>query len=198
MTKRIAICAPATPITAEDAERVLAYLRTTKELGIRWMVGAGARLTGYVDSDWSTLKSTTGYACLLACGLIHYGAKGQPTIAVSSTEAEIMAASVAALEAIFHRGLLSDVGAAQSGSTSLGIDNQGALALAHDYVSNSKTKHIERRHLRIRELVQSSAITPEYVPTEDNPADILTKPLGRRLFEKHRRKLMNMWVAPVP
>ena len=76
-------------------------------------------------------------------------------------------------------------------ATPLGIDNKGALALAHDYVSNNKTKHIERRHLRIRELVEDGTIAPEYVPTEDNVADILTKPLGRRRFEKLRRKLLN-------
>jgi hypothetical protein len=77
------------------------------------------------------------------------------------------------------------------GPVTLGIDNQGAVALAHDYVSNSKTKHIERRHLKIRELVEAGQVRPEFVPTEMNVADILTKPLGRRRFEKLRRLLLN-------
>ena len=173
------------------ARRVLMYLAGTRELGIRWTVGGSAVLTGMVDADWATVRSTTGYCYWLADAVVAYLAKGQPTIALSSTEAEIMAACLAALEAVFTRGLLKDVGLPQLAATPLGIDNKGALALAHDYVSNNKTKHIERRHLRIRELVEDGTVAPEYVPTEDNVADILTKPLGRRRFEKLRRKLLN-------
>ena len=73
---------------------------------------------------------------------------------MSSTESEIMAASLAALEAIFLRGMLSDIGCPQEGPTVIGIDNQGAIALSRNYISNSRTKHIERRHLKIRELVE--------------------------------------------
>jgi hypothetical protein len=71
------------------------------------------------------------------------------------------------------------------------VDNQGAIALAKNYISNSRTKHIERRHLKIRELTEEMLVRPEFVPTEENVADILTKPLGRARFEKLRRLLMN-------
>ena len=73
----------------------------------------------------------------------------------------------------------------------LGVDNQGAIALAKNYVSNSRTKHIERRHLKIRELVEELVVRPEFVPTDGNVADILSKPLGRDKFEKFRRVLLN-------
>ena len=63
--------------------------------------------------------------------------------------------------------------------------------LAKNYVSNSRTKHIERRHLKIRELVEELAVRPEFVPTDGNVADILSKPLGRDKFEKFRRVLLN-------
>ena len=110
---------------------------------------------------------------------------------MSSTESEIMAASLAALEAIFLRGLLSEVGCVQEDPTVIGIDNQGAIALSKNYISNSRTKHIERRHLKIRELVEQLAVRPEFVPTDENVADIMTKPLGRNKFEKFRRVLLN-------
>ena len=71
------------------------------------------------------------------------------------------------------------------------IDNQGAIALAKNYISNSRTKHIERRHLKIRELVEEFKVRPEFVPTDENAADILTKPLGVRKFEKFRKVLLN-------
>ena len=158
---------------------------------IRYTKGAPLDLHGMVDSDWAIEKSTSGYAYFLAQAVLAWMSKKQASIALSSTEAEIMAASLAALEAIFLRGLLGDVGHPQVSPTPLSIDNTGAVALSRDYISNGKTKHIERRHLKIRELVEAAVIHSKYVPTEDNIADILTKPLGRRRFEKLRAKLLN-------
>ena len=148
-------------------------------------------MSGFVDSDWSVIKSTTGFAFFIAKALVAYMSKKQDSIAMSSTEAEIMAASIAAPEAVSLRGLLGDLQLHQSQPTTVGIDNQGAVALAKNYVSNSKTKHIERRHLKIRELVRDMAVRPEFVPTDLNVADILTKPLARPRFEKLRRLILN-------
>ena len=173
------------------ALRVLNYLYHTRKLGLRWTRGAGAKMYGQVDSDWAKVKSTSGYVFYLAEAVFAYLSKGQPCIAMSSTEAEIMAASLAALEAVFLRGTLGSCLLEQSVPTEIGIDNQGAIALAENYVSNSRTKHIERRHLKIRELVTDMQVKPTYVPTSDNSADILTKPLGRRVFEKHRNTILN-------
>ena len=77
----------------------------------------------------------------------------------------------------------------------IGVDNQGAIALAKNYISNSRTKHIERRHLKIRELVEQLQVRPEFVPTDENVADIMTKPLGKAKFEKFRKVLMNHLVV---
>jgi hypothetical protein len=173
------------------AMRVLRYLKTTKVLGLRWTVGATTELTGMSDSDWAVVKSTSGYVFFMAKAAIAYIAKKQASIAMSSTEAEIMAASMAALEAVFLRGLLSEIGCEQSGPTVIGVDNQGAIALAQNYISNSRTKHIERRHLKIRELAEQFVVRPEFVPTDENVADIMTKPLGRAKFEKFRKMLLN-------
>ena len=102
-----------------------------------------------------------------------------------------MAASLAGLEAVFLRGLLKSLKRLPDAPTPIGVDNQGAVALAKNYVSNSRTKHIERRHLKIRELVEELAVKPYYVPTSLNPADILTKALGRRQFDKLRKMILN-------
>ena len=63
--------------------------------------------------------------------------------------------------------------------------------MAKSYISNSRTKHIERRHLKIRELVEEMVVRPEFVPTDENVADIMSKPLGRVKFEKFRKVLLN-------
>ena len=81
------------------ARRVLRYLHTTKYLGIRYTIGAVANVHGMVDSDWAVDKSTSGYVfSLVADAVFAWLAKGQLCIAMSSTEAEIMAASLAALD----------------------------------------------------------------------------------------------------
>ena len=102
-----------------------------------------------------------------------------------------MAASMAALEVVFLRGLLTDFGCSQKEPTKLSIDNQGAVALAKNYISNSRTKHIQRRHLKIRELVEELVVRPEFVPTDENVADILTKPLGKDRFKKLRKMILD-------
>ena len=173
------------------AERVLQYLLFTKTLGIRYSVGGTTELSGMSDSDWAVIKSTTGYVFFIAKAAVAYLSKAQGPIAMSSTESEIMAASMAALEAVFLRGLFGSLHCEQKEPTVIGVDNQGAIALAKNYVSNSKTKHIERRHLKIRELVRDMAVRPEFVPTDLNVADILTKPLARPRFEKLRRLILN-------
>ena len=143
------------------------------------------------DANWAVVKSTSGYVFFLCQAAIAFIAKKQIAIAMSSTEAEIMAASLAALEAVFLRGILSEMLCVQEQPTVIGVDNQGAVALAKNYISNSRTKHIERRHLKIRELVEEMMVLPEFVPTDENVADIMTKPLGRAKFEKFRKILLN-------
>ena len=174
------------------AKRVVHYLYCTREIGLRWTVGDGdLTLSGMSDADWAVVKSTSGYVFMLAQAAVAYVSKKQVSIAMSSTEAEIMAASLAALEAVFLRGILKEMQALQADPTVIGVDNQGAIALSKNYVSNSRTKHIERRHLKIRELVEELKVKPEFLPTNDNPADMMTKPLGRAKFEEFRRFVMN-------
>ena len=107
---------------------------------------------------------------------------------MSSTEAEIMAASLAALEAVFLLALYELCMGVKHGSVKLFVDNSGAVDMSKDYVANNRTRHIERRHLKIRELVQRSIIDTQWIKTDD----IFTKYLGRDKFKKFRSELLNM------
>ena len=176
----------------DEAKRVLQYLVQSADIGIRYMRKSSIRLYGMTDSDWTTRRSTSGFAFFLGGGVISYLSKKQPTIAMSSTEAEIMAASLGGLEAIYLRMLLSDLGQKIQGATELYVDNSGAIDLAHDYIANERTKHIERRHFKIRELVEEAAIHVKYVASYNNIADIFTKPLDKKTFLSLRAKLMNL------
>ena len=129
---------------------------------------------------------------------VAYASKRQHSVALSSTEAEIMAASLAAAELVHVRGVLREMGYDVSKPTTLFVDNEGAVALSKDIRSCQRSRHIERRYLRIREWVADGEITVQYVATKENVADALTKPLDPATFRRHADKLMNMSVGPSP
>lgn len=82
-----------TPELFEAALRVLAYLHRHKQIGLRYEASQSWPLTGMSDSDWAVRHSTSGYVFSLGRAAISWGSKRQPTIALSSCDAEIMAAS---------------------------------------------------------------------------------------------------------
>lgn len=117
--------------------------------------------------------------------------KRQACIALSSSEAEIMAASAAGVEIIHARGCSDEMGIPQQAPTALGVDNSGAIDIAHDPMHRGRSMHIERRHLKIREFVARGLIKVYKVPTEANLADFLTKALSPSRFATLRGALMH-------
>lgn len=94
--------------------RILRYLQSTKDLGLFYTGGNGVKLQGWSDSDWGgdpdTRRSTSGYTFTLGSGVVSWSSKKQPTIALSSTEAEYRAACGAACEVVWLRRLLGEIG----------------------------------------------------------------------------------------
>lgn len=165
------------------AKRVLRYLKGTRELGIKYgMDGADqVELHGYCDSDWAgdidSRRSTTAYVFVMAGGSVSWASKLQPTVALSSSEAEYMAACAAVQEAIYMRRLLGDLGFHLSGPTAIHADNQSCIAMGKNPVHHKRSKHIDIRYHFTRERVESGEVELKYVPTEHQLADLLTKPL---------------------
>jgi hypothetical protein len=179
------------------AKRVLRYLQGTKMLGIIFSGGKNVQnttLTGYSDSDWGgdpdTRRSTTAYLFKFGGGPISWSSRLQPTVALSSAEAEYMAASAAVQEATYLRQLLSEFGYQQSKSTTIFEDNQGCIALARNPVLHKRTKHIEIKYHFIRERIESGEIDLIYISTQKQQADILTKALPKPQFERLRTVVM--------
>ena len=79
----------------------------------------------------------------------------------------------------------------EQGVTPLYVDNSGAVELSRDRKSCHRSRHVDRRYFKVRELVAKGSISVEHINTHDNPADLLTKPLEYDKFEKHRCTLMN-------
>lgn len=114
-------------------------------------------------------------------GPISWCSKKQSSVALSSTEAEYMALTLAAKKATWLRLLLTELRLLneqnQHAKIILRGDNQSAIALANNPVLHQRTKHIDIQHHYIREEVDAKRIKLSYVPTAKMVADSLTKPL---------------------
>ena len=82
------------------------------------------------------------------------------------------------------RKLLSDIGCPCEKETTLFVDNQSAIQLVKNPVYHKRTKHIDIRYHFIREKIENGDIAVEYVPSEEQKADIFTKALPRERFRK--------------
>lgn len=106
----------------------------------------------------------------------------QRSVSHSSSEAEYIGASMAAREGLFLREVAADVVARIQTPTPLFIDNKSAIDMAFDPVAFKKTKHILRDAFFLRDQVARQVFLPQHVKSEDQLADIFTKPLPRALF----------------
>ena len=177
----------------EQALRVLYYLHHTAHIGLLYEADEfNPDLSGMSDSDWAVKHSTTGFIFSYARAAISWGCKKQTSIALSSCEAEIMALSEAAKEAVYLDRFLTDLELPNSGTMKLATDNSAARDLAYNPEHHEKTKHIERRHFYVRELVENNTLVVPYVSTHENLADFFTKPLAGDAFYSARNKTMNI------
>ena len=151
-------------------------------------------LIGYVDSDYAgdldKRRSTTGYLFTMANGPVSWRSTLQSTVALSTTEAEYMAAGEAMKEAIWLHGLISDLGLHQK-QVEIYCDSQSAIHLAKNQVHHARTKHIDVRFHFVREIVDAGVILLTKIGTVDNPADMLTKVVGSAKFQ-HCLNLANI------
>ncbi|GJU40974.1 hypothetical protein Tco_1088556 [Tanacetum coccineum] len=138
----------------------------------------------YADSDhvgdYMDRKSTNGICTFMGCCLTSWFSKKQTALAISTTEAEYVSASKACQQALWMKQALNDYDI-RLDDVPIMCDNKGAIDLSNP-VQHSRTKHIEIHHHFLRANVQNGHISIEKVPSVDNIADILTKPLKRELF----------------
>ncbi|GMP79582.1 hypothetical protein CsSME_00035069 [Camellia sinensis var. sinensis] len=156
----------------EAALRVLRFIKGTPGQGLFFPAINNLELKAYCDSDHAdcptTRRSTTGYC----------KSKKQPTVARSSAEAEYRAMANTCLEITWLRYILRDLRVNQKGPAPLYCDNQVALHIAANPVYHERTKHIEIDCQIVREKLQAGEISPIYISSRDELADIFTKALG--------------------
>lgn len=133
-------------------------------------------------------KSTSGMMLQLAGARILWASRRQSVVAQSTTEAEYIAAADATKEVLWLRKLLGSIGLKQE-TTLLCVDNQGAIKLSSGEEMHRRTKHIDVRYHLIRDHVLKKDIIVDYVSTDKQLADIMTKGLSREKFNLMRSAL---------
>jgi hypothetical protein len=110
-------------------------------------------------------------------------------VALSSTEAEYMAASQAACEAIWMRKILVGLFGSHLDPIVIYFDNQSCIKLSINPVFHDRSKHIDIQYHHLKDCVQRKIMLLQYIPMEDQDADILMKALTRRKFKYHRDRI---------
>ncbi|KAG7547628.1 Zinc finger CCHC-type [Arabidopsis suecica] len=173
----------------QAVRRVLKYLKGTINYGLSYF-GFPSVLEGYSDASWNTNEenhsSTSGWVFLLGGGAISWASKKQTCITNSTMESEFVALAAAGREAEWLRHLVSEIPLWPKPVSPISIhcDSQATLAKAYSQVYNGKSRHLGLRDSGIRELITHGVITIEFIRSQQNLADHLTKGLARDLVIK--------------
>jgi acetyl/propionyl-CoA carboxylase alpha subunit len=204
-------------------ERVLVYLARTSHFAIVYSgKGEDARkLKVRADSDWSVDRSTTGYYISLAGATIAHGSKRQHCVAMSSTEAEMMALADAAMELMYVTQVLTLIGfefeeidldvskpethelfhkvwadVPHHDPIEVETDNKGAHDLCHRHTTGPSSRHVQRKVNKMRELQHDGSVRVGLIPTDKNASDLFTKVLGNQKFAEFRATIYNLAAMP--
>jgi hypothetical protein len=177
------------PVHWTAVKRIFRYLKGTRTLGITYEGSNelnNEELNIYCDADWasdSDRKSISGYVITLAGGAVAWSSKKQTTVALSTAEAEYVAATHCAKQVIWHRSLLNEGGIPLPSTSTIFSDNQAAVSIAHHPEHHARTKHINIAHHFLRDLIQNGTLDLVYINTEYNLADIFTKSLPKAVHQ---------------
>lgn len=179
------------------ARRVVRYLSSFTDLGLEF-TACDMILHSFVDSDFAgdldDRKSVTGYCFMLGDNVVSWRSTKQTMVALSSAESEYIALSECAKELAQLRTVLGDLGYPQDSATVVKTDSQSSMAIATGDSIARRSKHIDVKYHHVRDLVAGNVISLSYVPSKDNIADVLTKPLPREPF----RSCVQHYVVKVP
>lgn len=175
------------------AKRILRYIKGTMDQGLFYTYSQSSNLVGYSDSDYGgdldDHKSTSGYLFHIGSAAFSWSSKKQQIVALSTCEAEYMAIATCTCQAIWLKNILGELSIIQEGPITIYVDNKSTISLAKNPVSHSQNKHIDTKYHFIREQVKNKNVELVYCRTEDQLANIFTKPLKADIFHKLKEKL---------
>jgi hypothetical protein len=171
--------------------QLLKYINSTKQLSLCYPSQGQVVLSGYSDSDHAgdhqDRKSTSGYVFMVGNCCVSWRSVKQTTVSISSTEAEYIALSTCAQEALWLRLLLKELGYSQR-TTSIYNDNLSSHQIAKGSTS-ARSKHIDVRHHFIRDHINKKELEILYMSTNDLPADAFTKAVNKDKLDACRNNI---------
>jgi hypothetical protein len=176
-------------------KQILRFVAGSSDIGVFYPRRSGdrAELRGYSDSDLAgdldSRKSTTGVLFFFGRSPVSWQSTKQRVVALSSCEAEYIAAATAACQGVWLARLLSELKDAEIQVPVLRVDNKSTISLVKNPVHHDRSKHIDVRYHLIREYEQTGQIAVEFIRTEEQLGDILTKPLGKVKFRELCNKI---------
>ena len=173
-------------------KRILRYLKYTPTMGLWYPRGSNFDLLRYSDSDFAgcklNRKSTSGGCQFLGRSLVSWSSKKQNLVALSTAEVEYMAPGACCAQLLYMRQTLSDYGLNYT-QMPLYCDSEAAIKMTLRTGDHGHAKHIQVRHHFIRDHVEKKDIELVSVRTHEQLADIFTKPLDEKTFNKLRGEL---------
>jgi hypothetical protein len=167
-------------------KRIIKHVNDTLLYGMWYSKETNLVLAGYFNADWAgnanDRKSTSGGGFYVGNNLVAWMSKKQASISLSTAEAEYIAVGSCCTQLLWMKTLLGDYGFSQD-TMIINCDNTSAINISKNPVQHSRTKHIDIRHHFLRDLVESEVVSLSFIPTENQLADILTKPLDGSRFE---------------
>jgi hypothetical protein len=173
-------------------KRIIRYVNDTLLYGIWYSRETNLVVAGYFDADWAgnadDRKSTSRGCFYVGNNLVAWMSKKQASISLSTFEAKYIAVGNCCTQLLWMKTLLGDYGFSQD-TIIINCDNTSAINISKNPVQHSRTKHIDIRHHFLRDLVESEVVSLSFIPTENQLADILTKPLDGSRFESLRKAI---------
>jgi hypothetical protein len=171
---------------------IMRYLVYTPKFGLWYPKGPTFDLIGYSDANWARCKidrkSTSGTCQFLGRSLVSWASKKQNSVALSTAEAEYIAAGHCCAQLLWMRQTLRDY-VCKLSKVPLLCDNESAIRITNNPVEHSRTKHIDIWYHFLRDHQQRGDIEIAYVSTKEQLADIFSKPLDEKTFTKLRNEL---------
>lgn len=166
----------------EAALRILKYLKGTADYVLVYKTETNNNMHAYSDADYASetdkRRSCSGFVVKFAGGAINWHSKRQEIVAVSSTEAEYIALSTTAKEMLYLNQFMFELTNVNMQPSKIYVDNTSSINLAKNAAYHDRTKHIDVRYHHLRDNIEKKKIEVEFVPTNENIADALTKSLN--------------------
>ncbi|OUM61513.1 hypothetical protein PIROE2DRAFT_12466 [Piromyces sp. E2] len=171
--------------------KIFRYLKGTKYYGIK--INKNINIRVFVDADLGgdteSMRSTTGFVIFMGSAPVTWYSKLQHCVALSTAESEYYSLNECALKCMWLRNLLDELGIKIKCIT-INIDNKAAIYNSKNETINPKSRHINLRYHKIRELIKENKIDLKYIKSQYNLADGFTKYLNGTMTRKFKDSLL--------